>query len=358
MINSPLKEIIRSEAIIAEKTGKLTPKQLAIIYENKWFHLLVPEQYGGMEMDLPSFALFMEELAIVDGSFAWNVNLGAGANMFAGYMSNNVAETIFRDPKACIAGSGAASGTATKAGDHYIIQGYWKYASGSAHANFFSLNAKILNEEGEDTGIFSSFIVPVHDVQNLNTWKTTGLRATASNDFKVESKKVPLGYSFDLQKPSPTNNGVLYRFPFQILAEINMLVMSTGLAKRFLELAKEIAEQKKKIKGGEVELVENWSYKNSWEKHEGEFIQDRDKVFSSLSNLWNKANQRDSISTEEQVSFTHEVLRCAESSRKLVDVLYPFMGMHTVFESSEINRVWRDFKVASQHYLISPVHFV
>jgi alkylation response protein AidB-like acyl-CoA dehydrogenase len=214
-----------------------------------------------------------------------------------------------------------------------------------------------VNDEKGDQGAFSSFIVPIDDVEVLDTWKTTGLKATASNDFKVVSKRVPLGYSFDLQKPSPNSMGALYRFPFQVLAEINMLVMSTGLAKRFLELVKEIAAQKK-VKENGIELREFSGFKRMLEKHEREFIQAREKVFESLSVLWNKINLRDSISLEEQTLFTQEVLVSAESSRKLVDALYPFMGMHTVFESSEINRVWRDFKTASQHHLISPIHFV
>jgi hypothetical protein len=71
--------------------------------------------------------------------------------------------------------------------------------------------------------------------------------------------------------------------------------------------------------------------------------------------LWNKTLAEDLISAEDQGSFTQLVLQSAEHARRLVDALYPFMGMHTVFEVSEINRVWRDFKVASQHAAISPI---
>ena len=158
MINSSLIDAIREEAQEAERIGELSSRQLAIIYENRWFHLLVPKEYGGKEMDLPEFALLMEALANIDGSFAWNVNLGAGANMFAGYLDKKVAKDIFSDSETCIAGSGAISGTAKKEKDSYLINGYWKYASGSAQANFFSLNATLVDEKKE--GAFSSFIVP------------------------------------------------------------------------------------------------------------------------------------------------------------------------------------------------------
>ncbi len=355
MINSSIIDTIREEAEEAERIKKLSPKQLAIIYENKWFHLLVPKEYGGKEMDLPEFALLMEELASIDGSFAWNVNLGAGANMFAGYLDKAVAKDIFSNPEACIAGSGAISGIAKKEREHYRIDGHWKYASGSTHANFFSLNAALVDEKEE--GAFSSFIVPRGAVEILDTWKTTGLRATASHDFKVEDFKISERYAFDLLKPSQNCTGVLYRFPFRLLAEINMLVVSLGLAKRFLELVKQVALHKT-IREYEIGLSELPMYKKLIEKHEVEFLEARIKVFDLLHILWDKSVSGDLISLQEQNSFAQSVLQSAEQSRQLVDALYPFMGMHTVFESSELNRVWRDFKVASQHALISPIRIV
>lgn len=351
MINSSLKEVIRENAKEAERIGKLTQRQLAIIYENKWFHLLVPKEYGGKEMDLPGFALFMEELACIDGSFAWNVNLGAGANMFAGYLDQKVAKDIFSNPETCIAGSGAVSGIAKKGKDYYHIEGYWKYASGSSHANFFSLNALLVDEIKE--GAFSSFIVPRSAVEVLDTWKTTGLKATASHDFKIKGFEVSNYNAFDLLKPSQNCTGVLYRFPFQLLAEINMLVMSLGLAKRFVELAKEVALHKI-INEKEISLLEFPLFKKRLEKNELEFLGIREKVFESLYLLWDKFTAGDSVLLREQEAFTQLVLKSAERSRQLVDMIYPFMGMNTVFESSEIGRVWRDFKVASQHALISP----
>src|SRR5690554_2260480 len=151
------KNTLYKEALVAEKLGKLTDKQLDVIYQNRWFHLLVPQSLGGAEMPLPEFAAMMEMLAAIDGSFAWNVNLGAGANMFAGFMEQTPASEIFKSERTCVAGSGAATGTAKIKDDGYIINGYWKYASGSAHANFFSLNAQLVDSETDE---FASFLIP------------------------------------------------------------------------------------------------------------------------------------------------------------------------------------------------------
>src|SRR5690606_25088351 len=188
---------------------------LEIIYKNDLFRLLVPRIYGGQELDLPTFAKMMEALAAIDGSVAWNVNLGAGANMFAGYMNRLGAQRIFSNPKVCIAGSGACTGTAIKKDDRYIIKGSWAYASGSTHATHFSLNAQVINENGIHTGCLS-FIVPANDVHVHANWNPIGLRATASHNFSIEGASIPTIFAFDLEHPSSECSEALYRFPFSM----------------------------------------------------------------------------------------------------------------------------------------------
>jgi len=348
------KLIIQEEALAAEKLGRLTNKQLSLIYENKWFHLLVPKALGGAEMDLPQFAYFVEELAMVDGSFAWNVNLGAGANMFSGFMEPDLALKLFRNERTCVAGSGAVSGTALKHNDGYIINGSWKYASGSAHANLISLNA-ILEDDREER--YASFLVPADEVQILDTWNVFGMKATSSCDFIVQDVWVPEKYLFDLQTASPTTATSLYRFPFMLLAEINMLVMATGLAIRFLELSKDLAT-KKILKYNKQEtksyLIDHPDYASSLKKVESLFKEKRKITFDLLDKIWQEIDAEIIVSDNLSSDFSNSVAETADASRQLVDTLYPYAGMNVVFEGSEISRVYRDFKVASQHGILSP----
>ena len=335
-IKASEKVTIREEASTAEKQGRLTSKQLSIIYEKEWFHLLVPKTMGGAEMDLPQFARLMENLATIDGSFAWNVNLGAGANMFSGFMEPAFASELFESKKTCVAGSGAISGTAIKEADGYIINGAWKYASGSAHANLFSLNAKLDGDNGEK---YASFLVPASEVKILNTWNVFGMKATSSCDFIVEGVWVSDKYLFDLQTASPTTPTSLYRFPFMLLAKINMLVMTTGLAIRFCELMKDLA-MKKLCKG--------------MEDVESPFIEKRKRTFDLLDEIWQKVDTDISVPDYLGADFSNSIAETAEASRQLVETLYPYAGMNVVFEGSEMSRVYRDFKVASQHGVLSP----
>jgi hypothetical protein len=353
-IDIPEREIIYGEALEAEKLGRLTSKQLAIIYQKRWFHFLVPKSMGGAEMSLPEFAALMERLAALDGSFAWNVNLGAGANMFAGFMDQGIASEIFKSEKTCIAGSGAVTGTAKIKDDGYIISGYWKYASGSAHANYFSLNALL---EDYETGEYASFIVPSEEVKVLNTWNVFGMKATSSCDFSVSNVWVPKSYRFDLQHPSPILQSPLYRFPFMKLAEINMLVMASGLAIHFYELVQSIA--KEKMAGGskgvqEVALSDIPEFKEVSLKSSSSFLKNREYTFRTLDELWKEVCEEKEISSNLSDQFSQSIKKTITSARDLVDSLYPYVGLKVAFTDTEISRVYRDFKVASQHALLSP----
>ena len=344
------KEFIAAESEKAEKLGRLTEKQLQLIYRQKWFHLLVPAEIGGAEMDLVDFALLMEEMARVDGSFAWAVNLGAGANMFAGFMKPAVAKEIFGSEKACVAGSGAVGGEAEKKKEGFMINGRWKYASGAKHATHFSFNSPI---DGDVNNI-KSFLMPLKYVEILETWQVMGLKATSSCDFIVENGWVPHDYSFDLQEPSPYSRKTLYRFPFMILAEINMLVMLTGLAKSFFEQCMQIAEGKiRKTHSSQNLLLKEPLFEKKSKQLLQRFEDKRKVVFGLLEQIWNKVGKEEEIGKEEEEQFTNSVLESAVASRKMVDGIYPLMAMSVVFEKSKINRTWRDFKVASQHALLS-----
>ncbi|MEJ7678724.1 MAG: hypothetical protein WKG06_12875 [Segetibacter sp.] len=161
--------LIRSYSLIAEGQGALTPAQLQLIYDRRWFKVMVPAYAGGLELSLPETMHLLEAAAWADGSFGWVLNLGAGANMFAAFLPAEIGKKLFIHPEICLAGSGALSGKAEKIDGGYIVNGTWKYASGASHSSFFSVSC-ILTQNGEPTkdkkGGFKtrSFIIPRHQV--------------------------------------------------------------------------------------------------------------------------------------------------------------------------------------------------
>ncbi len=133
-------DVIRNYSTEAEAMGHLHPMQINIIREQRWFHLFVPKEYGGLDLSLPEAVRLEENIAYADGSVGWVVTLCAGAAMFIGYFDKQLADEIFTDPNVCIAGSGHVNGTAEILKDGFLVNGTWPYASGTPHATWLTAN--------------------------------------------------------------------------------------------------------------------------------------------------------------------------------------------------------------------------
>src|SRR5258706_13593575 len=132
-IDPALSTIIREASAEAEQLGMLHPKQLSVIYAQKWFNLFVPTAYNGLGLLLPEGLKIEEGLAWADGSTGWTVTLCSGANWFIGFLHPEMVKNIFNNHKPCLAGSGYPSGIAKIISQGYEITGCWKYATGAPH---------------------------------------------------------------------------------------------------------------------------------------------------------------------------------------------------------------------------------
>ncbi len=357
LIENNAVEKLRKETFAIEQLGKLNDVCLEFIFQQDALRIMVPKSCGGTEWPLPRIVSYFEALAWVDGNLGWLVNLGAGANMFAGYLEETVSQDMFKRPETWCAGSGASGGMAKRTGKGYCLSGHWKYASGSAHATYFTANAllfdekeqPVLQENGEQA--FRSFIFPTRDVAVQDTWKTTGLRATNSNEFSVENLFVPDSHVFSLVKPSAFASGPLYRFPFETLAVVNMACMSTGMAFHFIDLFNELIEKKKPLYSSH-KLSEDFRIRQFSEKVIRRFLHARDKMYETLKKTWNFYENGETAEEHYLAELIGNSKKAVEEARKMIFELYPLCGMNMVFYGSELNKVWRDMSAASQHYLL------
>jgi alkylation response protein AidB-like acyl-CoA dehydrogenase len=242
---------IRNTAADAEQLGMLHPNQLTIVYQQKWFRLLVPQIYGGVQITLPELVRLQEAISWADGSMGWVVTLCSGAGWFGGFLSPQIAQQVFNDAQVCLAGSGAVSGTATITPNGYILNGTWNYASGAHHASHITANCTIKNEDGEtlldqeNKPLVLPFIVDKKDVTLLPTWKYMGMVATGSHSFQVKNLEVPADRSFKIDAGYTTVDGELYKYPFLQLAYATLAVNLSGMAIHFTDLCEAIFAEKK-----------------------------------------------------------------------------------------------------------------
>src|SRR6266702_3555710 len=69
-----------------ERSRRLPDPVVAALRHTGINRLLIPAALGGMEAPITDVMDVMERIAAVDGSAGWCAAIGAGSNLFAGYM--------------------------------------------------------------------------------------------------------------------------------------------------------------------------------------------------------------------------------------------------------------------------------
>ncbi len=355
-LTQPWQKKISALAAQSEALGQLHPDVLAIIYQEEWFKLYVPTQYGGPGKKLPEILRLEEDLAYVDGSLAWTVTLCSGAAWFAGFLDPTLAQEVFADATVCFAGSGAVGGTAQKLADDFLINGHWKYASGALHATIFTANCvlqdafgnDILDVEGKQK--IQSFILKKEEVEILAGWSYFGLVATGSHAFEVKNVKVPANRAFDINEGiKVANEG--FDYPFMQLAETTLAVNSLGMARHFVDLVADCFFKRSGMKRYTPNQV--IFFEEELESCKHILFTTRDQFYQAFDLSWDQLMTQDKIDIEvlEEVSRLSRSL--AHHSRTVVDKLFPYAGLEAAKKEAELNRVWRDIHTASQHSLLT-----
>lgn len=341
---------IRNYAAAAEHAGKLLPEQLAVIHQKKWFKLLVPQNYGGLQIALPKLVRLQEAVSWADGSTGWIVTLCSGAGWFGGFINTGLAAQVFNTPDVCLAGSGAANGEAEITPNGFIINGRWNYASGAYHATHFTANCiikkdgkKLLNDDGSQ--LIRPFIIEKDKVEILPTWQHLGMIATGSHTFKIDHIEVDIHHCFRIDATYAKVEGALYQYPFIHLAEATLAVNLSGMAMHFLDCCREVFGNK--IQQARTTPNQQQYLQQLLTGALNEINSIRHDFFAAVDQSW--AEQ--SVANLKNVSVFSRAL--ASAARECVDRLYPFCGLTAAMPDTEINRVWRDLHTASQHALLT-----
>lgn len=347
---------IRNFAPEAEQLGMLHPEQLKVVYRQNWFKLLVPEMYNGQQITLSNLVRLQEAISWTDGSTGWVVTLCSGAGWFGGFLVPQVAEQVFKDLQVCLAGSGAAGGTAEITTRGYLINGTWKYASGAHHATHITANCIIKKDgepivDNEGQPLILPFIFDKKDVTILPAWKYIGMVATGSDAFEIKDLEVEPDRRFKIDSLAAIVDQPLYRYPFLQLAEATLAVNLSGIAIHFMDLCEDVFYEK--IRQPRLSSAQKVFLMAELTRIKTALNAQRAHFYEAVDQSW-EAIQNHTVIADDQLNRVSTASReLAMLARESVDNLYPFCGLTAASITTEINRAWRDLHTASQHALLT-----
>lgn len=319
----------------SEDLGTLTPELLELAYRKKLYHLAVPKELGGAELSVKSLMQVFETASFYNGSFGWNLTLGAGAGIFGAYMEPAFAQKVFSDRKAFITGSGYPSGKAqpVRSDNSFLIHGDWKYASGSPHATLFTANCQVNLDDSDEPEVRAFAFYP-DEVNLINSWNSYGLIATASHDFEIRDIRVPKNRSFTMSPQPEYASRPLYRFPFMPFAVATLASSLLGMTHAFFDEAGSHTKVSSEI----TSLMD-------------EVEHTRNHLNKAVDQIWEECQSGSEISSASSEYVTTSAKNLAGACKKAAFALYQRSGMRVLDRDSRFNRTWRDLLTAGQHVM-------
>lgn len=334
-----------------DKERQVAQDVLDILYDNRLFHLFVPDELEGRMTPLPEAARIFQESARMDGNLGWLVTIGAGGGFFAAMMTPEVNRSVFASREAVIAGSGMPSGTARKVEGGYVVNGSWKYCSGSTYATTFTANAVIESAPNVNDAVSTSahaepeirsFILNPEQIDILGDWNAFGLRATASHTISAVNAFVPDDMTFLLAETKGYEHETIYRYPFLPFAQVSFAGVAAGIAEHFLEAAEALAV----LRGGSPYVI------GMLDECKAELEQTVSVFYETVEASWDELLSDGGLSAEMEAAATARSIAMANTALSCGQQLFPLLGLSAAMEDAEVNRCWRDLQTACSHALL------
>ncbi|TAJ18759.1 MAG: hypothetical protein EPO65_08270 [Dehalococcoidia bacterium] len=341
---------VRSHIENAETEARWPAPVLELLLEQRLFRLWLPRNAGGDELDLMDSLTLMEAASRVDGSYGWTVMIGSGGGLFGAIIEAPTAREMLSPREAVIAGSGAPRGRADIVEGGYRASGRWRYASGAAHATWFTANC-VLHRDGAPVldaagaPVIRAMSFPPADVTIHRTWDVSGMRATGSEDFSVQDAFVPARRTFSVSGDAHHEAGPLYRFPFASITQAGVAAVALGIAAHAVEAYAALgrsADATVHARFGEAVAGLVLARAGWWE------------VTRDAWGIVDGGNDLDAVGQ------ARVILACTHAAREaaaVVDVLHDIGGMAAMSDSGALGRCWRDVHAVTQHASLSPANY-
>jgi alkylation response protein AidB-like acyl-CoA dehydrogenase len=132
----------------AEHARRLPDEVVGALRHTGINRLLLPVELRGMDAPVVDIIDIVEQVATADGSTAWCAAIGAGSNLFAGYLPRDGARRVFADRDQGSATMLAPAGTLTDHGHGYRLLGRWPFTSNCLHSEWIGLGALHADDPG------------------------------------------------------------------------------------------------------------------------------------------------------------------------------------------------------------------
>lgn len=353
-----LRPVIEQHREQAEEERKLPEAVVEAMRKEGLFNLLLPKEFGGAEVDLPTYISTIEKISSIDSAAGWNFTNCATSAVQAAFLPEAGAKEVFGDG-ALTAGSVIPAGRSVPVDGGYQVSGRWPLVSGCHHAEWIGANSLVFEGGSPRMGAngapdFTLMWFPAKEAQILDTWHSTGMRGTGSADVVVEEVFVPQHRTFSLFTAPPRFPGPLYKLDIGAHFLTALSNVGLGIARAAIDAFVGLAKEKTPTLS-QTGLATRPTVHAEVARAEARYQSARAYMHEVVREISAAINNGGGVPEELESRRRLACVNAAESCEQVVDSMYRLGGMTSIYSGHSLDRCVRDLHTVNQHLAVSPV---
>ncbi|HKH73299.1 MAG TPA: acyl-CoA dehydrogenase family protein [Vicinamibacterales bacterium] len=320
------------------------------------FRVAMPKAWGGPEMTPRAQCEIYEILGAADASVAWCAKIGSDSGYFAAQLDEQAARTLYPDLDFVTAGQVPPNGLGERVDGGYRLSGHWTFGSGCTHADVIGAGF-LVTENGKPMirgGAPQTRIAfaPASHFEIIDTWHSTGLAGSGSNDYRVKDLFVPDAHTLTQDDP-PRRSEPLYCYFGMFLASWHGIAL--GLARRAIDAALVVADKKMHIFPPPPMLLRQRPHARvALAKAEMTWRAARAFTYETTDRIWEEAESQGRVSPDTRRAMALSLQHAFRAARDVAQSMYDLVGPTAVFSAkTPLDRLLRDAITMSEHLLLS-----
>jgi len=194
--------------------------------------------------------------------------------------------------------------------------------------------------------------LPTGAISVEDTWHVSGLRGTGSHHAVADGVVVPESYACSLFE-APSVDEALYRFPIFSFLALSIAAAALGNARGAVDDLVELATRKTP-EGSRRTLAERPATHGRVAEAEAALRAARSLFYEAVAEAWEAAQSPEPVTTPLRLNLRLAATHAVRTAADVAKAMYDLGGGTAIYESSPLQRRFRDAHAATAHFQVAP----
>jgi 3-hydroxy-9,10-secoandrosta-1,3,5(10)-triene-9,17-dione monooxygenase len=348
-------EYLAEHSEAADDLGRLPDDTGKRLRECGVVRMLQPADFGGYEADPRDFLSAVMDIGNWCPSAGWVAGVVGVHPWELAFNDRRLQEEVWgSDPDTWVASPYAPSGSATPVDGGFVLNGRWKFSSGTDLCDWIVLGASVPGDNGSRIAMLH-VMLPRGDYEIVHdSWDVIGLEGTGSKDIVVRDAFIPSHRALDIltviSGQAAVNAGrtqPLYRLPWSVMFPCAVSAALIGIAEGVLKHA--IEYQKERVSTLGVPQASDSYSRATIGEAAADIRGARAQLLYDIGEMYEALAAGHDVSMQQRVACRRDQVRVAWRAANAADAVFAVCGGNSVRRTTPMQRFWRGMHTGLHH---------